>query len=663
VRQGKQLAAVLAVVMGFAGAVERVSAQETGAKALPVGDPAAPSAAAPAPAEMKWTPATHIPVGQAPAPRARPAGPPAKTPPKAEAANPRVPFPDDGLSATPPAAVARMPSVQASPGVTPDPLPPILAAGEVQVATPPGESVANVLKPPTAAAPQGGGSTAQPAGFQSGPDAASPGPVHPSGPPPASIPPMAEAPAAGPHPDNRPAGSTVTGPQQAAVHVETIGPTALNQGKPLSYEIVVRNTGAVAVYSVRVEEDFPAGARLLRADPPTDTRGRLLTWNLESLEPGAERHFKIEAQTGEEGELWSCATATFSVSSGLRTRITQPRLTVTKTGPQTVQVGDPAAFHIQVTNTGTGAATNVVLHDKLPPGLKHVQGDDIEADLGTLEPGQSKDVTLETTATRAGRVVNEAVATADGDIRASAQAAVIVTEPLLALNKTGPQRRYMNRDAEFALDLSNPGTASASNVRVVDTLPPGLEFAAASDAGVYEPTTRTITWNIGTLAAGQKRTLTTKLSARAIGDLVNRAVATAERGLEAKAETALHVEGIPALMLEVVDLDDPVEVGAETTYEIHVVNQGTAPSTGLQILATVPDGMGPRGASGPTAYRIQGQQVIFEPLSALTPKADAMFRVRVVGQKPGDLRFKVQMSCDQLRVPVYEEESTRVYSD
>jgi uncharacterized repeat protein (TIGR01451 family) len=455
----------------------------------------------------------------------------------------------------------------------------------------------------------------------------------------------------------------LTGPQQATVHVETIGPAALNAGQPLSYEIVVRNAGTVPVFSVHVEEDFPAGARLLRAEPAPDTRGRVLTWNLESLEPGAERHFHIDAQTGEEGELWSSATATFSVSSGVRTRVTRPRLSVTKTGPQSAQVGEPAAFHIQVTNTGTGPANNVVLHDKLPPALKHVQGDDIEADLGTLEPGQSKDVTLDTTVTKAGRIVNEAVATADGDLRASAQATVVATEPLLALTKTGPQRRYMNRDAEFAIDLSNPGSASASNVRVVDTLPPGLEFVAASDAGVYEPTARTVTWNIGTLTAGQKRTLTTKLSARAIGDLVNRAVATADRGLEAKAEAALHVEGIPALMLEVVDLDDPVEVGAETTYEIHVVNQGTAPSTGLQILATVPDGMVPRGASGPTSYRTQGQQVIFEPLSQLTPKADAMYRVRVLGQKPGDMRFKVQMSCDQLRVPVFEEESTRVYSD
>ena len=36
---------------------------------------------------------------------------------------------------------------------------------------------------------------------------------------------------------------------------------------------------------------------------------------------------------------------------------------------------------------------------------------------------------------------------------------------------------------------------------------------------------------------------------------------------------------------------------------------------------------------------------------------------RVLGKAPGDYRFKTQMSCEQLRLPVHEEESTRVYKD
>src|SRR5438045_1187119 len=142
---------------------------------------------------------------------------------------------------------------------------------------------------------------------------------------------------------------------------------------------------------------------------------------------------------------------------------------------------------------------------------------------------------------------------------------------------------------------------------------------------------------------------------------MNRAVVQAERGLEAVGAARLHVEGVPALLLEVVDLDDPVEVGAETTYEIRVFNQGSNPCTGLSVLATIPVGMQPESATGPAPHRVQGQQVIFEPLAKLAPRADALYRIRVKCKKAGEWRFKAQMNCDQLTLPVCEEESTRCY--
>jgi uncharacterized repeat protein (TIGR01451 family) len=445
--------------------------------------------------------------------------------------------------------------------------------------------------------------------------------------------------------------------------VEKIGPASINKSKTLSYTIVVRNPGPVAVSDVRVEDETPAGGRILRADPPPDDHGRMLSWRLGVLLPGAERRLQVDAQMSTEGEVLSRATVTFSVASVLKTRVTQPSLAITKTGPESVQIGDAAVFQITVSNSGTGPATNVVLHDKLPPGLKHAQGRDIEADLGTIEAGQTRTLTLSATAVSPGRQLNEAVATADDGLRATAQATVLVTEPMLVLRKTGPQRRYLNRNAEFDLEVGNPGTAAAANVHVADILPPGLDFEAASDNGAYDPAGRTVTWNLATLPAGQTRHLTVRATAKGVGDLINHGEAVADRGLAAKAEAAVHVEGIAALLLEVVDLDDPVEVGGETSYEIRVVNQGTAPSTAMQIVATVPAGMAVRGASGPTPYRLQGQQVIFEPLARLAAHADTVYRVKVVAQKPGDLRFQVQMTSEQLRTPVIEQESTRVYSD
>jgi uncharacterized repeat protein (TIGR01451 family) len=447
------------------------------------------------------------------------------------------------------------------------------------------------------------------------------------------------------------------------LQVEKIGPATLNVGKPLRYEIVVRNTGSAPALGVQVEEQIPAAARFVGGEPRPMNRGGLLVWNLGSLDPGVERRIQIEVQPIGEGELDSRAVVTYSTTTNLHTRVTRPRLTLVKTGPQNVQVGQAAVFQLQISNTGTGPATGVILHDHLPEGLRHTNGPDVETDIGTLAAGESKTITLETTAVRAGRFVNQAVVTGDDGLQAIAQQPVLVTQPLLSLQKTGPRRLYLGRTADFKIEVGNPGSAPAQNVQVVDTLPAEFEFVEASDGGKFDSATRGVTWNLGALQAGQKQMISLKGLAKSAGDPVNQAVAHADGGLEAKAAAQVHLEGVPALLFEVVDLEDPIEVGAETTYEIRVVNQGTSATTNLQIVATVPNGMTTRDANGPTSHRIQGKQVIYDKLPSLAPKADALYRVKVVGDEPGDMRFKVQMTSDQLRSPVYEEESTRVYKD
>lgn len=453
------------------------------------------------------------------------------------------------------------------------------------------------------------------------------------------------------------------GGQTASVYLEKVGPTAFNVGKPLTYEIIVRNSGTGAVHQVRVQDELPAGGRLISVDPQPEVQAERMAWNLGTLEPGAVRRIRVHLSPAAEGEIQAAATATFTTTCALRTRITRPQLAVTKTCPETALVGDPVAFQIIVSNPGTGPATNVMILDKLPPGLQHPQGAEIEAELGTLGPGESKTITLTTTAIQRGRQVNEVRVTADDELQASAQAAVVVSGAALVLRKNGPEQNFLQRELDHTLEVVNSGDAPATNVKLYDILPAGLEFVAASNEGVYDKTSRRCEWTVGDLAPGQSRAVTIRMLTVKPGEWLNQAIAQADRGLEAKAGQAVQVEGVPALMLEVVDLDDPVEVGAETVYEIRVVNQGNAPCRNVRIVATVPEGLNAISGEGPTPYRLQGQQVAFDPVPKLAGRADAVFKVKVKGVKSGDWRFNVNLTCDQLGRPVYEEESTRVYND
>jgi uncharacterized repeat protein (TIGR01451 family) len=470
-------------------------------------------------------------------------------------------------------------------------------------------------------------------------------------------------PTAGMNPAAREPPAVSTGGPSPTLYLQTIGPTSQNLSQPFHYEIVLRNPGSATVFHVQVEDELPLGARVIKAEPKAEVQGQKLFWDLGSLDAGADRHLQVEVQPAGEGEFQSHATATFATSSSLRTRITKPRLTLAKFAPEKVQLSNKVLFRLVVTNTGTGPATHVLVRDQLPPELEHPQGTLIEGDVGTLAAGESKTITLEATAIKGGRVVNRAEVTADDGLQASARVELLVTEPALLLRKTGAKQGILHRELEHCLEVVNPGQAPATSVHIVDTLPEGLDFVAASDGGTYTADTRTIDWNLGTLGPGETRAVTLRMLAKTSGDFLNQAIAHADRGLEAKAGAPVHVEGIGAMTFEVVDLDDPVEVGAETTYEIRVVNQGSAPALNVQIQTVVPDGMTPVGGDGPSAIHIEGQKVSFDPVPKLASRADALYRVRVKAVKKGDWRFKAYLTCDQLQRPVYEEESTLVYDD
>lgn len=119
--------------------------------------------------------------------------------------------------------------------------------------------------------------------------------------------------------------------------------------------------------------------------------------------------------------------------------------------------------------------------------------------------------------------------------------------------------------------------------------------------------------------------------------------------------------GIPAVLLEVIDLEDPIEVGNPVTYEIRVTNQGSAPGTNIRLTCLLPELQEFISGTGATAVNAQARQVTLEPLAVLEPKATATWRVLVRAVAPGDARFKVELVSDQFAQPIDEHEATQQY--
>jgi len=457
-----------------------------------------------------------------------------------------------------------------------------------------------------------------------------------------------------------PAPSSPSNTAAALVSVEVVGPEQVSLGQPLTHEIVVRNAGSRNVTEVHVEEPLPAGARLLHAEPAGQTIGDRVTWNLGSLEPGAERRLKVEVQPAAAGDMQLRPFITYQ-TSGLQTQVVQPQLSVEMTADRDkTTCGGRIAFTVRLSNHGKTLIRGIKLYDQLPPGLRHPAGQLVGISrFGDLQPGESRTIKLETTAVQAGQFSNEVVAQADGGVEARARVSLVVTELSLSLRLDGPKQGLTQRDLDYQIEVANPGPPTASKVRLVQALPPSFEVVAASTGAAIDAVQHALTWTLSDLAPSQRQVVTFRIKAKTAGDWPMYTALSADNVPETRVANVVHLEGAAALSLEVRAREDRLAVGEETVYEMHVFNQGDAPCAGVRLTAALPDEVTPLDAQGPMAGQVQQQQVQFPSLAQLPPRGDAVYRIRVRGQRPGKGYVRAELTAEREK-PVQSDLSIQV---
>lgn len=490
-----------------------------------------------------------------------------------------------------------------------------------------------------------------------------PGGAVPDASEPGKLGPIASVPLAG-NGTGTPGSKQLEGAQAPQVTVEKLAPAEIQVGKPATFRIKVRNSGQIPAHGVEIHDEIPKGTRLISTTPQASQGvGGELVWSLGTMQPGEEMTAEVQLMPVEEGEIGSVATVRLHAQASARSISTKPELLVEAEVPSQVLVGEPVLLSITVSNPGSGVATGVVLEERVPPGLQHPAGTELEYDVGELKPKETRKLQLQLTAERPGAVTNVLVARGDANLKAESRQEIQVLAPQLDIAVDGPKRRYLEREAAYTLAISNPGTAPAQRVELIAQLPPGLKFVSANNAGQYHEASHTVHWQLDELPV--QETGTVKLVTMPVepGEHKLHIKASAEKSAPVEKEQEVVVEGIAAIMFEVVDVNDPVEKGGETTYEIRVVNQGSKAATNVQLTVLLPPQMRPIAAEGPTHQTIEANRVLFEGLARLAPKADTTYRVRVQCLQAGDLRINVQLVTDEIRAPVTKEESTRVYAD
>ena len=462
-------------------------------------------------------------------------------------------------------------------------------------------------------------------------------------------------------------GSTVVSrtypwPECGIVQLDKIVPNEIGLNRTFNYTIKISNLTETTLTDIIITEHLPDNFKYMSTNPAAKQEEKKLIWDIPSLGPKARKQFTVSGVATYTEPLKYCTTIITPVIPACAViQVIQPELKLSKTAPAEVLLCDLIPVRFVVTNAGTGSIQNVKIVDNLPAGLRTTDGkSELVFDAGSLGAGQSRQFTAELRATQTGTFVSSALASSTTGLRVeSAATTTSVGMPILTISKTGPERLYIGRPAAYEITITNRSDVSAKNTIMEDTIPNGVTGVKAT-AGAKLSGSKLV-WEFGTLEPNASKNVRVTYTPTKAGTLINNATVTAYCAEAVTSTMRTTVTGIPALSLEVVDVEDPIRTGNRATYVIRVENQGSAPATNIRIACILENNVQYISSAGATAGSREGQTVRFFPLGNLAPKATAAWRVVVEAVRPGDVRFKAIMNADQLTRPVEETESTHIY--
>ncbi len=365
---------------------------------------------------------------------------------------------------------------------------------------------------------------------------------------------------------------------------KTVNVANPNFGDNVTYTVTVTNDGIGDANNVVVKDTLGKGLKFISAtgnytfDEATNT----ITWIVD-LAKGESKTFKVNATVSGYGNV------TNTVIVGNKTfnkNVTVPEINSNKTVNNEIpNFGDNVTYSVTVTNDGIGDANNVVVCDILGKGLKFLNADGnftYDEKTGTitwivdLVKGETKTFNVNVTVLSYGDLSNKVVV---GNKTVIKNITVPEINPGKEINIEVPN---FGDNVTYTVIVNNTGKVNAIDVVVADKLGEGLTFVNASNGGVYNETTRTITWIIN-LTAGETKYLYVNTTVSAYGNITNSVIV----GNKTFNKNVTVPEIIPVKEVNSSD----IHIGDEITYTIAVSNPGKTNATNIVIKDVLPEGL------------------------------------------------------------------------
>jgi uncharacterized repeat protein (TIGR01451 family) len=403
------------------------------------------------------------------------------------------------------------------------------------------------------------------------------------------------------------------------VATKTVSRSQATIGDSLTYTVTVENRGPDAARGVAVSDLLPAGAQATSASSTlgTCTVAATVGCDVGTLPVGATAGITITASVSAVGTLTNTATASSGTPdpdlgnnrASATTEATSADLSVTKTAaPDPVNVGDTLTYTLTVRNAGPSAAADVGLTDALDATTTFVSATPTQGTcagaptlvclLGPLAAGAQATVEVRVIPRTARTLTNVAAASsATGDPNPANNSGSTRTEVAsadLSVTKTdAPDPITVGGSLVYKITVANAGPSTARSVRLDDVIAAGAAPVSAATSKGTCSSGRTVTCDLGAIAAGSRVTIQIRVKPRSAGKLTNTAKATSttfDPITGNNSATATTRVTSADLTVTVVPSRRSLKVGEQVAFTVRVENRGPTAAAGVVLTLTVPKG-------------------------------------------------------------------------
>jgi len=423
-------------------------------------------------------------------------------------------------------------------------------------------------------------------------------------------------------------------------------------GKPCTMEITLKNLGTLPLEELVLSQEWKSKPNILEVNPKPFIQENKWTWEIPELQPGTGKIFQFKVLAADNDNLNFKPAVAYKVATIKKNAEKKDGLLVQVQGPQWVRRGQKAVFEIVVANHGLTPAENVTIRDKLPQGLRHPEGELIEAALGDIPAGQTKSLRLETLAVENGKFSqNIQVASTNGEKKLY-QSDISVSDGQINLQWKKSLEDTAKGELEMILEAKIESIKIGQiQIAIQTVIPEGLEIVGSNPQARYESsatTNKSLVWDNPQITGGK---WSAKLRLKAIkpGDWQLNAKATMENSADTSSMFLVRIEGNAEVLGAFAPATVKATLGSESEIRFSLKNNGSIDLNNTSVRFIFPNGIIPLSWNGPTIAGLEGQNLNFDELPVLASRADKIYSVNLKGLSPGEFRVVVEYGLGNIK--------------